>query len=318
MAFVVDWEIDLPLPGGWASTDEGFDRTLPSVPGGLAVAASGAVVLAEPHADRVRWLYPAGNSATVGGTPGFRDGPATTARFRHPLGVASAADGTVFVADTGNHAIRRIDVGGTVTTVAGGISGSADGAGAAARFFDPAGLAVTAAGTVIVADTVNNTIRRIDPDGKVTTLAGSIYGQGNLGAGRPAFRRPTSAAAGTDGVIYVADSGNHRVCRIEPSGQVDLVAGRPTGGCADGDGDLVGFRCPTGLSVAPDGTLYVADSGNEAIRRVSPDGTTTTIGGEPGWRPIATGVLDDARLLVAEIRWDPFAPTARLRTLHRS
>ncbi len=300
----------------WSSpTGGGFDRMLPGMPGGLAITSSGLVVLAEPHNNRVRWLYPDGTSTTVGGEPGFRDGPRGIGRFRSPRGVAVTEEGEVMVADTGNHAIRRIDVEGTVTTVAGGIAGFANGTGAKARFFGPAAVAVAETGTVIVADTVNNMVRRIGSDGEVSDLAGSMYGQGDIGAGRPSFRRPDSVAAGGDGTIYVADTGNHRVCRIEPSGQVTLVAGRPNGNLTDRSGEPVGFHWPTGLSVADDGALYLADSGNETVRRISTAGVITTIDGDSQWRPIATGVFGDGRILVAESRWDPIVPAARLRTL---
>lgn len=318
VAFVLDLADDESRLERWNSSGDGFDRTLQGVPGGLTITSSGVVVLAEPHGNRVRWLYRDGTSATVGGEPGFRDGPPGTGRFRSPRGVAATGDGAVIVADTGNHAIRRIDAEGTVVTLAGGISGWVDGRGAGARFFGPAAVAVTDPGTVIVADTVNNMIRRIDPEGEVTTLAGNMYGQGDLGAGLPSFRRPESVAAGGDGMVYVADTGNHRVCRIEPTGRVALVAGRPNGGDSDANGKIVGFHWPTGLSVAADGTIYLADSGNETIRRITTAGLSATIDTDSGWQPIATGVLDDDRVLVAETRWDPFAPTARLRTLKRS
>lgn len=316
MADVMDWEIESSPSTAGTHAKTALGGELPSRPGGLCVTTSGTIVLSEPDANRIRYIDPSGAASTVGGLAGLGDGAPGVARFRHPLGVAATADGSIIVADTNNHAIRRIDADGQVTTLAGGIYGAVDGPGAQARFRHPKAVAVAGDGTIVVADTASDTIRRIDADGNVTTLAGEIYGQGDLEAGRPSFRRPEAVAVGAGSDIYVADTGNDRVCRIDPSGRASLVGGRrPPGLPAAPAPDL---RWPTSLATLPDGTVYVTDAANDVIRRISPDGTATVLAAEPGWQPVAIVVLPDGRLLAAETHWAPDRVIGRLRALPAS
>jgi sugar lactone lactonase YvrE len=313
MAYAVDWAIEAPPVLTLVTNEVTADEELLPRPGGLCVTASGSVVVTEPEANRARCTGPRGTSVVFGGAPGLRDGPPGVARFRRPLGVAASPDGSVVVADTDNHAVRRIDAAGQVTTLAGGIYGALDGLGTQARFRHPQGVAVGPDGSVIVADTVSNTIRRIGPDGVVTTLAGGPYGHGDIEAGAPSFRRPEAVAVGADGGIYVADTGNDRVCKIDPSGRGSLVAGRRSAGLPEAPApDL---RWPTSLAVAPDGTVYVTDAANSLVRRVSPDGTAAVLPGDPAWQPVALALLPDGRLLVAEAHWAPGRATGRVRTV---
>jgi len=219
------------------------------------------------------------------------DGPGATARFAGPGGVAVAADGSVYVADTEGQSIRRIasDAAHTVTTIAGGtIDGYADGPGSSARFRWPLGLAVAADGTLLVADSVNNCIRAVAPDAAhtVTTYAGSCSPVGGFADGAATsaqFETPVAVAVAPDGGVLVADQYNDRVRRIAPATHdVTTLAGGAIG-FADGPGASARFNGLSGVAVAGDGTVYVVDTYNQAIRRIGTDAAhtvTTLIGGD--------------------------------------
>jgi len=180
----------------------------------------------------------------------------------------------VLVADTGNHTIRRITPAGVVTTVAGtaGLSGSAAGVGAAARFSSPSGIAVDTAGKIYVADTFNHAIRRIALSGAVSALAGTpgVAGTSN-GAGAAArFTLPTGIALDSAGQAYVADAGNNTVRRVTAGGVVSTLAGTAGRiGTADGTGGSARFSGSRSLAVNPTGSVVVADFGNHTIRVVA-------------------------------------------------
>ncbi len=320
MTYVVEWATKAPSAGTAVGDNSGercvrIKSMVGSPFGGVAVTSAGAVVVSDVAASAIRWVDGAGAAAVVGGRPGFVDGPAADAGFRRPLGVTAGPAGGVVVADTGNSAIRTVSPEGTVTTLAGGVYGRADGPAATARFAHPEAVAMAADGSVVVADTGNNLIRRIKADGQVATLAGGIRGQGGPGRGPLSFREPTGVVVDPTGVIYVADTGNHRICRVQPSGQADVVAGWPPGGLADGRAEHAAFRWPAALALASDGTLYVADVGNGLVRRVSPDGSVDTVGGEPGWQPVGLSLFGDGCLVVAEIRWQRPSPVGRVRAM---
>ena len=146
---------------------------------GSLVAANADIFWTDPVSHAIRKLSAAGDLTTVAGvlgSSGSEDGPARAARFRDPLGLARGADGSLYVADTGNHTIRRIDPAGSVTTIAGapGVSGSNDGVGSGARFNGPVGLAVDPAGNIYVADAGNCTVRKVSAGAVVTTVAGTV------------------------------------------------------------------------------------------------------------------------------------------------
>ena len=215
------------------------------------------------------------------GAPGARDdASAAHARFGDPFGVAVDGEGNVYVADAGaSNRIRKITAQGAVTTLAGGAEGYADGAGASASFNTPSGLAMDRAGNLYVADTANNRIRKVAPDGKVTTLAGDgemSFRDGPAAAAE--FNAPVGIAADERGNVYVADTYNDLVRLITPAGEVTTLAGDMTSpGYADGERSSARFDTPCGLAVAPDGDLFVADTGNDRIRKLSPGGQVTTL-----------------------------------------
>ncbi|HEX3425032.1 MAG TPA: protein kinase [Acidimicrobiales bacterium] len=201
-----------------------------------------------------------------------------------PNGVVTSSAGTVFVSDFGNHRVRRINPDGTITTVAGdgqaGFSGDG-GSAASAELSEPGGLALDAAGDLYIADVGNNRIRRVTPAGAISTVAGdSLAGYtGDNGRAIDAeLNEPQGVAIGPDNSIYIADFGNNRIRRVTPGGMITTVAG-------DGQGGFNGSKLatgaelnePTGVAVAG-GDLYIADFGNNRVRRVT-SGIITTFAG---------------------------------------
>jgi len=186
--------------------------------------------------------------------------------------------GNVYVADSGNHTIRKITRDGAVTTLAGlaGSRGSLDGQGTGARFFAPFGIAVDSAGIVYVSEVGNCTIRKIAPDGVVSTLAGLAGNPGGSdGVGDNAqFRNPFGVAVDADGNVYVADTSNFTIRKVTPKGVVSTLAGLAGDhGSTDGLGTNARFWEPRSVAVlSPGGDVYVADTGNHMIRKISPAG----------------------------------------------
>jgi sugar lactone lactonase YvrE len=168
-----------------------------------------------------------------------------------------------------------------VTTFAGtGYTGSADGTGTGASFAFPYGVAVDAAGYVYVADTYNNEIRKVSPAGIVTTLAGRTIGGSADGTGTAAsFGRPPGVAVDAAGRVYVADSDNNKIRKISPAGVVTTLAGSGAAGSKDGMGTAASFNAPSAVAVDASGNVYVADSYNDKIRKISPAGAVTTLAG---------------------------------------
>ena len=249
-------------------------------PFGVAVDGSGSVYVADVGNDRIREISPAGVVTTLAGsTMGFVDGTGAAAEFNHPYGVAVDSSGVVYVADTGNDRIRKISPAGVVTTLAGGAEGFADGTGSAAEFDHPYGVAVDANGEVYVADTSNNRIRKISPTGVVSTLAGSTLGFADGTGSAAQFWLPRSIAVDSGGNLYVGDCYNNRIRRVSPAGAVTTLAGEYPG-YADGMGDFAAFDHPLGVAIDGEGNLFVADSENNTVRIVTPDGNVTTLAGD--------------------------------------
>jgi DNA-binding beta-propeller fold protein YncE len=193
-----------------------------------------------------------------------------------------------------------VPLAGTVSTLAGspGEAGSADGAGPAARFSNPAGVALDVSGNLYVADFANNTIRKVASDGTVSTLAGSPGEAGSADGAGPAarFDGPIGVAADVSGNLYVADFASNTIRKVTPDGTVSTLAGSPgEAGSADGQGSVARFNAPNAVAVDLSGNVYVADSFNNTIRKVTPDGTVSTLAGAPGEAGSADGPGPDAR-----------------------
>ncbi len=268
-------------------------------PFGVAVDSAGNVYVADKNNRTIRKVTAAGVVTTLAGAAlasGSTDGTGTMARFNFPHEVAVDSAGNVYVADQLNHSIRKVTAAGVVTTLAGaaGTSGSTDGAGTAARFNRPSGVAVDGAGNIYVADQLNDTIRKITTAGVVTTLVGTAGMSGSAdGMGAAArFSRPSGVAVDSTGNLYVTDQFNNTIRKVTADGIVTTLAGTasPFGGSTDGTGPVARFNFPTGVAVDSGGNVYIVDTGNSTIRKVTATGTTTTIAGLVGMQGIALGV----------------------------
>lgn len=211
--------------------------------------------------------------------PGNADASGAAAGFFSPNGVASDSAGNVYVADSGNHTIRRIAPDGAVSTLAGasGQSGAADGSGTAARLNNPAGIAIDAAGNLFVADSGNSTIRKITPAGAVSTFAGIPQLRGSAdGVGAAAsFDTPWAIATDAAGNVYVADSTANTIRKVTPTAVVTTLAS--------------GLNFPSGVATDSDANVYVADTENHVIRRITPAGAVSTLAGTLGVQGASNG-----------------------------
>jgi sugar lactone lactonase YvrE len=218
------------------------------------------------------------------GGPGTIDGTGIAARFGKIDGLVVDPSGNIFVADTSNHAIRKITPAGVVTTLAGmgGVRGSADGTGSAARFSDPMSITIDSAGNLYVADFSNSLIRKVTPAGVVTTFAGTtgLGGPAIDGPGATArFEGPLGIAIDASGNLYVADEFNESIRKITPAGVVSTFAGQ-TGVAGDNDGTGTGahFNAPNSVAVDAAGNVYVGE-GSHVVRKISPAGVVVTLAG---------------------------------------
>ena len=260
-------------------------------PEGVATDASGTVYIADTGNNRIRAIDASGRIVTKAGdgTAGFSGdgGSSTAARLNAPGSVAVDAAGNVYFADTGNNRVRRIDASGVVTTVAGsGITGSSGDGGSAvlAQLNGPFGICIDAAGNLYIADERNSRIRRVNAAGIITTIAGTgiagFSGDGGQ-ATQAAMNFPQAVTVDPSGNLYIADTRNLRVRRVNPAGVISTIAGTGMRGFT-GDGGqatLAQMRAPHGLAIDPAGNLLIADYGNNEVRRVDARGVITRIAG---------------------------------------
>ena len=236
-------------------------------PSGVVASPGGNVYFTDTGNHRVRSLVGGQVRLLAGGdTPldafglpagSLQDGPGATARFRYPVGIALRSDGVLLVVDTGNRRVRAIAPDGTTSTFA-------DLASAGAK--SPCGIALAPDGRVLIADPAAREIFVIAPDRTVAPLAG-------VRKGDPFWGAPTGVAVSPQGVIYVADTGSHSILRINPGAAPQLLAGTvalpvASPGFVDGAGDKAQFAVPSGIAIDAAGALYVADYGNNAIRKL--------------------------------------------------
>jgi hypothetical protein len=256
----------------------------------VATDSAGNVYVADTNNHTIRKITPAGVVYTLAGTAhlaGSTDATGPAARFNSPRGIATDSAGNVYVADTLNYTIRKITPAAVVTTLAGtaGAFGATDATGAAARFNSPSGVATDSAGNVYVGDTGNLTVRKITPAGEVSTLAGTAGASGGTDATGAAARFTAPMRLATDGAgnVYVADWLDHAIRKITPAGVVTTFAGKAGAvGSADGTGAAARFFSPTDVAVDGAGNVYVADWGNDTIRKITPAGAVSTLAGVPG------------------------------------
>lgn len=292
--------------------------TLPSFysPTGVAVDAAGNLFVADYGNNLIRKITPAGVVSTFAGSgvQGSIDASGILASFNGPKGIAVDVSGNIYVADAGNNLIRKITAGGAVSTLAGADSSffspsgiAVDAAGnvyvadagnglirmiaasgavtalpgpSGGLFSNPTGVAVDAASNVFVANFLDNTIYKISALDSVTLFAGSGFqGADNGPAASATFYYPNSVAVDTAHNVYVADGVNNLIRKIMPDGMVSTLAGSGQSGAVDSTGVNASFNGPSGLAVDLAGNVYVADSNNNMIRKITPDGKVTTVAG---------------------------------------
>jgi sugar lactone lactonase YvrE len=272
-----------------------------AAPSGIVADSSGNLWVTSDQA--VRRVTPAGVVTTfAGGGPSggvlfpSMDGVGTVAQFRNPLGIAlDARNGFLYVADSSNSTIRKIEVAtALVSTFAGfaGQFGHDDGTGSAARFSSPTGVAVDASGNVFVADSGNFTVRKITPAGVVSTFAGSpgVIGAADGTGAAAQFDALNGIAIDANGNLFVTDA-NNTIRMITSAGAVTTLAGTPNAtGTANGTGSAVQFSNPYGVAVDAGGDLYVSDSGNDTVReRYSAANASPAIVTQPVGQSVALG-----------------------------
>ena len=254
-----------------------------SSPASVAVDTKGNLYVADATNNKIRKITPDGLVTTFTGkqTPGKKDGPIAEATFYYPAGIAIDTKGNLYIADKGNHVIRKIATNGMVSTLAGsGERNSLDGPGNKASFDKPVAVAVDTAGNIYVADAANHKIRKITPGGIVSTLAGSgalgsLDGKGTAAS----FYNPSGIAVDIAGNVYVADHDNNRIRKITPDGLVSTIAGSDTIGNTDGSGSQASFFNPSDVAVDAAGNVYITDQVNHKVRRLSATGEVTTLAG---------------------------------------
>jgi sugar lactone lactonase YvrE len=286
-------------------------------PRAIAFDRAGNAYVADTLNQRIRRIDTAGTITTVAGNgvEGFSGdgGPALQAALNQPHGVAVDSAGNIYIADSASHRIRRVDRQGVITTVAGNGTPDAtgdDGPATAALVKDPKTLATDAAGrNLYIADTGNNRIRRIDlSSGIITTVAG-VTRAGAEGDGGPAVRAQLNSPRGLwltrEGTLYIADTDNHRIRKVDAEGTITTVAGTGTAGFS-GDGGPAGqaqLNDPRAVAADESGHVYVGEELGQRIRRVDPGGIITTIAGNgtPGFAgdggPASAAQVDHVRAL---------------------
>jgi sugar lactone lactonase YvrE len=253
-------------------------------PTGLVLDASGNIYVADAGNNQIRKITPSGMVSTFAGSDsvGDADGADTAATFFGPTGIASDASGNLYVADAGNNLIRMITPQALVTTLAGSTNeGATNGTLLNASFNNPTGIAVGAGGNLYVADMLNNLVREVDiGSGMVSTFAGSDTTASINGMGTAAgFYFPNSIAVDPSGNLYATEYVTDLIREITPAAVVTTFAGSGAQGQADSTGIAASFNGPSGVATDAAGNVYVADTYNNVIRKITPAGVVSTIAG---------------------------------------
>ncbi|MCE2994181.1 MAG: IPT/TIG domain-containing protein [Cyclobacteriaceae bacterium] len=260
------------------ATDTQLTVTIPPAAGSGVIKVTTGTLTAESQT--FDFIFTTTVSTFAGSGEGSADGSGTSAQFKKPHDLVFDANGNLFVTDGDNHKIRRITTTGDVSTFAGSSYGFTDGSGNTAQFQFIKGIAIDVNRNLYVADENSQRIRKITSGGEVSTLAGNgSEGSGDNTVGISAqFRYPSGVAVDASGNIYVADKDNHRIRKIVPSGEVSTFAGSSEG-AADGNGTSAQFKKPYDAVFDASGNMYVTDSDNHKIRKITPAGEVSTFAG---------------------------------------
>ncbi|MDF2615042.1 MAG: hypothetical protein K0S71_2828 [Clostridia bacterium] len=259
------------------------------IPYGLSDAKDGGIYIADTYSNRILKMQNENVDIVAGvssATGNYKDGDVLEAGFNQPLDITMNSKGELFITDSENHAIRKI-AGGKVTTLAGnGMPDYQDGYAAKSKFNLPSGIAIDSQDNLYVADTLNHVIRKISTDGKVSTLVGKpgSNGYADGAMGNALFNEPTDIVITKQGVIYVADGGNHVIRKIA-GGKVTTVSGTSRESLEDNtyriggytDGKNAQFNFPKSLIVLDSGDILVADMMNNAVRKIKSSGEGVTL-----------------------------------------
>lgn len=291
-------------------------------PAGVAADNQGNLYVADSGNNLIRQINPARLVTTLAGgdTTGFAiNGTGVNASFFDPLAVAVDASGNIYVADAGDNAIRKVTSAGVVTTFA--QNNSADST-TASIFVNPSGVALDGSGNIFVAGYLTNSIVKVTQAGAASVFAGTGQPGSANGAGSTAsFYFPNSVATDAAGNVYVADGVNNLIRKITTDGSVSTLAGSGAAGAADSTGTAASFDGPAGLVVDATGNVYVADSNNNLIRKITPLGVVSTIAGngQPGNRNGKAFAYRNkkATTLVAKTRFNQLRKT-KANWLHKT
>ncbi len=248
-------------------------------PTGITTDASGNVYVADAGNSVIRMVSPSGVVTTFAGSDstGLVNGPIASAAFFSPESISIDASGNFYVADAGNNQIRKISNGQVTTFASNGVDTLQTG-----LFDDPTGIAAAPNGNIYIANYLNNNILSINQSGAASLFAGAsdgTSGAANGSALSATFYFPNSVAADASNNIYVSDAVNNLIRKITPDGTVSTLAGSGTAGAVDSTGTAASFNGPAGLAVDAAGNVYVADSNNNLIRKITPAGVVTTVAG---------------------------------------
>lgn len=276
------------VPGMSGSNDGAGSVSRFNEPVSVATDKQGNIYVADKFNNKIRKVTPGGTTTTFAGSGvvGSTDGASAVATFNEPWGIACDTLGNIYVADTRNYKIRRIDMNGMVTTVAGvGLFGTTNGPVSTARFGFPVSLAVSPDGSVIyVSEYQTHVIRKIQ-NGQVSTIAGTVYmpGSNDGSTFAASFTNPHGLAILSNGDVLIADEGNSKIRRLTPSGIVTTVSGTGVPGSNNGPSGSAQFNFPTDITLDYFGNAFIADAGNQTVRKLElASGVVSVYAGSPG------------------------------------
>jgi sugar lactone lactonase YvrE len=263
-------------------------------PEGLVLDHNGNLFIADTYNRQVRQVTPDGALRTVAGkerpdTGPIRfsgdGGPGPQAELSFPTGLAVDRAGNLFIADTENHRVRKVDPNGTITTITGTGTAGFSGEGSTATSAElnaPRGLALDRAGNLFIADSANHRVRKLTPDGTIVTVSGTgvpgFAGDGGA-ATNGQLNRPLGLAADSSGNLFIVDSLNYRIRRVSPDGTITTVFG--SGSTGDGETEVTSRHYPSSVAVDPEGNLLIADPFHHRIWKVAGVATPGLIAGQP-------------------------------------